>query len=131
MTRYRRLASVAVFLAILLLAALAPTAGATGPELVVTPDPVVVHIGSAVRVPFGTAVQVEVQAIGFAPAGNYFISIAGAYTFRPTCRAVTAVTVCSVPVPYIPKGTYTMLTRYQSPSGGLVVSAQTTVIVTT
>lgn len=135
----RRSLSLTVILTVVLESFLAVgVVGAASPALVVTPDPITVHIGTTPsrfyptpRVPFGTTVQVQVEAVGFAPAGNYFISIAGSYVPRPTCFAQAAVTVCSVPVPSLPYGTYTMTTRYQSNYArvGPVVTAYTTVIV--
>lgn len=125
-----RLFALALVVLALLSPLAVPSAAASSPSLTLTPDPIVVHLGTATRVPFGTTVPVTITANGFTPDGYYFANIAGAISLRPTCAATAPVTTCAVIVPYLPAGTYQLAVRYSARYvGGLSVTARSTVIV--
>lgn len=107
--RYRVLFA-ALLAAILLFPAFG--ADASPPPLAVTPDPIVVHIGTAQRVPFGTTVPITVTIPQATVNGNILSGLTPMPFPSHPCRATSPVVTCTATIPALGPGTYTLFVRF-------------------
>lgn len=115
MSRHARLFALALFLALALLSAMLPSntlAFGSGGWVAVSPNPVVVHIGSSAYVPPGTTATITVTV--WQPPGIALISLPGSGI---SCTITASPQACTVPIPifYQNNNNYLLQVSYIGP----------------